>query len=95
LYGVSVEEAGKLAETKYGVRYFCPDGGEYHYDADRDQVFCSVHGNRRHSRQQPELGGKSSFAQLLAKFDRVTAVLRFEEEALMATVEISRKREED
>jgi hypothetical protein len=95
LYDVSVEEAGKLAETKYGVRYFCPDGGEYHHDADRDQVFCSVHGNRRHSRQQPELGGQSSFAQLLAKFDRVTAVLRFEEEALMATVEISRKRDED
>jgi hypothetical protein len=50
-----------------------------------------VHGNRRHSRQRPELGGRSSFAQLLAKIDRVTALLRFDDEALMATVEISRR----
>jgi hypothetical protein len=91
LYDVSVEKAGELSQSKYGVRHFCPDGGHYHYEADRDQVACSVHGNRRHSRQRPELGGHSSFAQLLAKIDRVTALLRFDDEALMATVEISRR----
>jgi hypothetical protein len=91
LYDVSVEKAGELSQSKYGVRHFCPDGGHYHYEADRDQVLCSVHGNRRHSRQRPELGGRSSFAQLLSKIDRVTALLRFDDEALMATVEISRR----
>ena len=50
-----------------------PTAATITYDADRDQVLCSVHGNRRHSRQRPELGGRSSFAQLLAKIDRVNA----------------------
>lgn len=95
LYGVSVEEADRLSEAKYGVRHFCPDGGEYELDAERDQVICSVHGNRQRSRQRPELGGRSSFAQLLGKIEEVSAVLRFEDDALLTTVEIVRRKEPD
>ena len=51
IYGVPVQDVSRLAEAKYGVRYFCPDGGEFHYDAARDEVLCSVHGNREQSRQ--------------------------------------------
>jgi hypothetical protein len=95
LYDVPVEEASRLAESKYGVRYLCPDGGHYVYDAARDQVSCSVHGNRQLSKQQPEKDDRSSFARLVEKIDQITAVLRFQDEALMATVEIARKKGKD
>src|SRR5262249_7252762 len=45
LYDVPFEDVPRLAEAKYGVRYFCPDHGVYGWDDRRDQVECSVHGN--------------------------------------------------
>jgi hypothetical protein len=91
LYGVSAQEASRIAEAKYGVRYFCPDHGEYHFDAASDEVQCSVHGNRRAARQNPRLDRKSSFAQFVDSLDEVVATLRFQDEALITTVEIARR----
>ena len=53
LYGVKIDDVPRLSEAKYGVRYFCPDDGDYRFDAERNQVVCSVHGNREQSRQNP------------------------------------------
>jgi hypothetical protein len=88
LYDVPASEVAKLSEAKYGVRYFCPGHGDYRFDPDQSQVVCSVHGNREHSRQQPPSDGKSFFAQFMAHFDEITAALRFEDEALITTVDI-------
>ncbi|MGH7139168.1 MAG: hypothetical protein ACREHD_25765, partial [Pirellulales bacterium] len=41
LYGVDADDTGKLSDAKYGVTWFCPDGGEYQFDRERDQVMCS------------------------------------------------------
>jgi hypothetical protein len=90
LYGVPVEEVSRLSEAKYGVRYFCPDEGKYRFDKDRDQVLCSVHGNREQSRQDPPPEAKTSFQRFVEGLDEVTAALRFQDEALIATVEIVR-----
>lgn len=90
LYGVPVAEVPRLSEAKYGVRYFCPDDGEYRYDADRNQVVCGVHGNREQSRQNPRPDRKASFARFIQDLDEVTAALRFQDDALLATVEIVR-----
>ncbi len=90
LYNVPIDEAQRLAESKYGVRYFCPDHGRYEYDAARDEVVCSVHGNRGHSRQELRLDEEGSFAHFINSLDEVTAALRFEDQALLATVEIVR-----
>jgi len=90
LYDVPADEVARLSEAKYGVRYFCPDGGVYRFDPDQSQVACSVHGNREHSRQHPPTGGKSYFAQFMEEFEEITAALRFTDDALIATVEIKR-----
>jgi hypothetical protein len=91
LYDVPVAETSRLAEAKYGVRYFCPDHGVYEWDARRDQVTCSVHGNRQESRQNPRLDRRSSFQEFMDSLTEVVATLRFQDEALIATVEIERK----
>jgi hypothetical protein len=91
LYGVPIDEAPRLAEAKYGVRYFCPDGGEYHYDAARDEVVCGVHGNREQSHQNPRPDRQASFARFIENLDEISASLRFQDDALLTTVEIVRK----
>ena len=91
LYEVPIEEVARLEEAKYGVRPFCPDHGTYSWDTRKDQVMCSVHGNRQESRQNPRLDKKSSFAEFLDSIDELTARLRFQEDALISTVEIVRR----
>lgn len=91
LYDAAVDDIPELSQAKYGVRYFCPDNGHYDYDAERNQVICSVHGNREHSRQSLGLNEQSSFAEFINSVNEITAALRFQEEALIATVKIERK----
>jgi hypothetical protein len=90
LYDTPIKEIPRLSEAKYGVRYYCPDHGQYTFDAQRNQVLCSVHGNREQSRQNPRLDRKSSFAQFIDSLDEIVTSLRFQDEALIATVEIVR-----
>ena len=90
LYDTPVDQVSKLSEAKYGVRYFCPDHGDYSFDADRNQIVCSVHGNRERSRQNPRLDSKSAFSQFIESQNEIIASLRFEPDAIIATVEIQR-----
>jgi hypothetical protein len=90
LYDTPLEDAARLSEAKYGVRYFCPEHGRYELDAAHDMVVCTVHGNRADSRQNLALDEKSSFARFLSTLDDLVATLRFDDEALIATVEIVR-----
>jgi hypothetical protein len=90
LYDTPVDQIPRLSEAKYGVRYFCPDHGQYTFDAERDRVLCSVHGNRKNSQQHPRPDRKSSFAQFVESLDEVVARLRFRDDALIATLEIAR-----
>ncbi len=90
LYGIAIEEVDRLSELKYGVRYYCPDGGHYSYDEGRDQVVCSVHGNRQSSRQDPASPAESSFQRFIQSLDEVVATLRFSEESLLATLRVRR-----
>lgn len=91
LYETPIAELNRLSEAKYGVDYFCPDGGAYQYDAARDQVLCGVHGNRQNSRQTPALDQGSSFSRFIESLDEITARLRFQEDGLIATLEIVRR----
>ena len=94
LYDVPIAELPRLAEAISGVRYFCPDHGVYEYDAKRDQVLCTVHGNRMTPRQHLQLDQKSSFMQFVEQLDEIVASLRFQEEALYVNVEIARRQKE-
>ena len=91
LYDAPIDQAPRLAESKYGVRHFCPDQGAYGWDDRHDQVQCSIHGDRQHSRQDLRLAERSSFASFVKSLDEVVLRLRFQDEALMATVEIARR----
>jgi hypothetical protein len=91
LYEVPMQDVPRLAEAKYGVRYFCPDHGVYGWNDKADEVLCSVHGNRQHSRQETRLDRRSSFAEFLQSLDEVVAALRFQEDALIATIQIVRR----
>jgi hypothetical protein len=50
-------------------------------------VVCSLHGNRENSRQAPA-AGPSSFERFADEFQRMILALDFQEDALLATVEI-------
>ena len=90
LYDVPIEQVSRLSDAKYGVTYFCPDGGAYTYDAKRDQVECSVHGNRQQARQSPRLDRRSSFSRFFESLDEIVAGFRFKDDVLIVTVEIAR-----
>ncbi len=95
LYGTPIEEIPRLSDAKYGVRYYCPDDGDYSFDAERNQVVCSVHGNREQSKQHARLDRRSSFARFIEGIDEIVASLRFEDDALITTVEIVRSTPKD
>ncbi len=90
LYEVPVDRADKLADAKYGVTYFCPDSGRYQFDPKRDQVVCTVHGNRQDAQQNLGLDAQSSFAKFINGIDEIVATLKFEDTHLLAIVEIVR-----
>jgi len=90
LYGVKIDDVPRLSEAKYGVRYFCPDDGDYRFDAEQNQVVCSVHGDREQSRQNPRPDRKASFARFIENLAALSVSLRFQDDALLTTVEIQR-----
>ena len=90
LYDAPMDQIAELSEAKYGIRYLCPDNGEYTFDADTNQVVCSVHGNREQSRQNPGLNRESSFARFIESVDEVVVSLRFQDDALISTIGIQR-----
>jgi hypothetical protein len=93
LYGTPVDEVPELAEVKYGVRPYCPDHGEYSFDAQTNRCACSVHGNRELSRQKPRVDRESSFSEFIETLQEVNLVFRFEEDAMFATVDVIRQGE--
>lgn len=90
LYDAPIDQIANLSEAKYGIRYFCPDSGEYSYDTGSSQIVCSVHGNRESSRQNPTLNPNSSSAKFIESINQVVAYLRYEKDAMIATVVIDR-----
>ena len=90
LYHIPVEEAPRLSEAKYGMRYYCPEDGAYSYDAERDEVSCGIHGNRKHSMQHAPADRKPAFDRFIESLDEVVASLKFQDDALITTVEIAR-----
>lgn len=90
LYETPVEEIDRLSDAKYGVTYFCPDGGAYSFSAQEDRVSCSLHGNRLDARQGDADVEEASFGRFMNRLEEILATLRFEEDAMIATLEIAR-----
>ena len=93
LYDVPMDQVNALADSKYGVTYFCPGGGEYKYDPASDQVYSTVYGNRQNARQPLKVDDATAFAKLINQLDEISAALRFTDDGLIGTVEIVRRQE--
>ncbi|TWT44666.1 hypothetical protein RAS1_10810 [Phycisphaerae bacterium RAS1] len=91
LYGAPLDQIDRLSQSKYGVTFFCPEGGRYEYDQARDQVTCSVHGNRQDSRQPQVIDRDSSFFRFVDSIDRISATIAFREDHALATLDIRRR----
>lgn len=89
LYDVPIDQVNQLADAKYGVTFFSPDG-EYTYDPATDQVSSTVYGNRQNPRQDMKLDETSSFRRFFDRLKRVDATLLFSDQGLKAHVEIHR-----
>jgi hypothetical protein len=82
-----LETAGRL----HAVRYYCPEGGAYHFSPEGREVACSVHGTAAKPRQPPAPSEQSAAARAMSSFKGLTASLTFMEDGLHATLVIDRK----
>lgn len=91
LYNVSMDEIPGLSQAKYGVTYYCPDGGEYRYDSERDRVCCNLHGNRQKSLQNRGSSKKSSFVRFFDSLREIQATFCFHDDHLRVAVTVERE----
>ncbi len=98
-YDLPASQLIDVASKLYGVRYFCPDGGEYQRisedsglasDGPRG-VCCTIHGSAAAPRQQQAPAPGSRLDRLITEFKGMTAALTFTEEGLRAVLRIDRK----
>lgn len=98
-YDLPADRLMDLASQLYGVRYFCPEGGQYQWvPADAGSgtsgtggVGCTIHGSAAEPRQLMAPVAGSQLDRLLAEFKGMTAALTFTEEGLRAVLRIERK----
>jgi hypothetical protein len=98
-YGQPANQLIHLASERYGVRYFCPEGGQYQWvPADAGSgvggpgsVCCTIHGSAAEPSQPMTPTSGSQLDRLLAEFQGMTAALTFTEEGLRAVLRIDRK----
>ena len=86
------------ANSLYGVRYYCPEGGHYEVvpeDGNESRppvsVHCSLHGTAATPRQAIAPKKDSQLDRLLSRFKGLTAALTFTKEGLRARLELERK----
>lgn len=87
LYGVSIDDVDALADAKYGVTYYCPDG-TFKYDAQRDQVYSTAYGNREHARQDVPDGDNSTFERAFASLREILFSVNMTEDSVSGKFEV-------
>lgn len=85
-HGASAENVEDASRRVEGVTLRCPAGGTYRHDASRDLVYCTVHGDHRHPRQNAVATGKEPLVQFLQRLQDVSVSLRFTDEGIMTKV---------
>ena len=88
---VSIDRVLGEAEMLYGVRFFCPGGGEYVVSDDGREVQSTIYGTAAAPRQTNRPPADSPTARLMSQFGGATAALTFLEDGLHAVVTIERK----
>jgi len=81
----------KVAEKADGTRYFCPEGGEYQYDAEKNLVACTVHGTKQRPRQPERMREDAAFSRLINGIDQITVSLAFQSEGVRTLVRMKFK----
>ncbi len=82
-HGASMDTIGSVSRHVEGVTPRCPAGGSYRYDAARDLVYCTLHGDDRHQRQNEAPTGAEPLLQFLKRLRDLSITLRFTEDGIM------------
>ena len=85
-----MDRVRRAAETVYGCRFFCPDGGHYHTLQEGRVVACGIHGTAISPNQLIRPSQDGPLGQALQDFRGATATLSFLEDGLRAVVTIQR-----
>jgi hypothetical protein len=88
---VTADQLAEFAARLYDVHHFCPDGGEYHVDADGRTVACSIHHTTADPHQTAAPPESSPLARAMASLRDVRISLTFLEDGLHATATLERK----
>jgi hypothetical protein len=84
----------KLADYSarlYGVRYFCPDDGQYTIGPG-GEITCSKHGSAAAPHQSTAPAATSELGKLLGEFSDMSLSLTFLQDGLHAVVNLERKK---
>ncbi len=84
--GVPIE---KIAEKADGTRYFCPEGGQYQYDPEKNVVKCTIHGTMESPRQPEKMREDASFSRLINGIDQIAISLAFEGQGVRTRVNMT------
>lgn len=82
-HGASMDTIGSVSRYVEGVTPRCPAGGAYRYDAARDLIYCSLHGDDRHQSQNEEPTGAEPLLQFLKRLRNLSITLRFTDDGIM------------
>jgi hypothetical protein len=85
-HGASMDTIGSISRHVEGVTPRCPAGGSYQYDAARDLVYCTLHGDDRHQRQNEEPTGAEPLLQFLKRLRDLSITLRFTGDGIMTKI---------
>ncbi len=90
LYGATIDEVDAIADAKYGVTFYCPDG-EYKYDAERDRVYSTAYGNREEAWQKVGDAEDSSFENTFNSLQDVLFSVEMTEDSVQGRLEVRSK----
>lgn len=85
-HGASVENIEDVSRRIEGVTLRCPAGGTYQHDGPRNLVYCTVHGDYYHPRQNAVASGQEPLIQFLKRLQDLSVSLRFTDEGIMTKV---------
>jgi hypothetical protein len=87
-HGVAEADLAPATARLFGQVMLCPAGGTYHYDPEKGQVRCSLHGTRNDPKQPFQLDQTSTTARFLAQLRNTQVMLRFTPEGIRTRISL-------
>jgi hypothetical protein len=85
-YRATGDAVATTARRVHGEVPYCPSGGKYTYDALRNTIYCTVHGNHSHPRQPVTPTGNERIIKFLRHLSAASVNFRFTKEGIHTRV---------